>query len=78
MQVTREDIIAAIQQAKVVEAPENLRSDVKLADQGIDSLGMFSVILSLQEKYGIEIPDPDIDRLNTIDALIDYLNTRVA
>lgn len=78
MQVTREDIVAVIHQAKVVEAPENLRSDMKLADQGIDSLGMFSVILALQEKYRIEIPDPDIDRLNTIDNLIAYLNTRVA
>lgn len=78
MQVTREDIIAAIQQAKVVDAPDSLRSDIKLTDQGIDSLGMFNVILVLQEKYAIEIPDPDIDRLNTIDELIAYLNTRVA
>jgi acyl carrier protein len=77
MQVTREDIIAAIQQAKVVDAPDSLRSDIKLTDQGIDSLGMFNVILVLQEKYAIEIPDPDIDRLNTIDELIAYLNTRV-
>jgi acyl carrier protein len=78
MQVTREDIIAAIQQAKVVEVPDSLRSDIKLTDQGVDSLGMFNVILVLQEKYGIEIPDPDIDRLNTIDELIAYLNMRVA
>ena len=77
MQVTREDIIAAIQQAKVVDAADSLRSDIKLTDQGIDSLGMFNVILVLQEKYAIEIPDPDIDRLNTIDELIAYLNTRV-
>ena len=78
MQVTREDIIAAIQQAKVVDAADSLRSDIKLTDQGIDSLGMFNVILVLQEKYAIEIPDPDIDRLNTIDELIAYLNTRLA
>ena len=78
MQVKREDIIAAIQQAKVVEVPDSLRSDIKLTDQGVDSLGMFNVILVLQEKYEIEIPDPDIDRLNTIDELIAYLNMRVA
>jgi len=78
MQVTREDIIQAIRAAKVSDAPESLRSDLKLTDQGIDSLGMFNVILVLQEKYAIEIPDPDVDRLNTIDELIAYLNTRVA
>ena len=76
MQVTREDIIAAIKQAKVHEAPENLRPDVKLTDQGIDSLGMFSVILSIQEKYGIEIPDDDIDLLNTIDDLTRYIGIK--
>lgn len=78
MQVTRKDIIAAIKQAKVVDAPDSLRSDMKLIEQGIDSLGMFNVILVLQEKYAIEIPDPDIDLLNTIDELIAYLNTRLA
>lgn len=78
MQVKREDIIVAIQQAKVVEVPDSLLSDIKLTDQGVDSLGMFNIILVLQEKYGIEIPDPDIDRLNTIDEIITYLNTRVA
>ncbi len=75
MQVTREDIDAAIQQAKVVNAPNSLRSDIKLTDQGIDSLGMFNVILVLQEKYAIEISDEDIDRLNTIEELIAYFNT---
>ena len=78
MQVTREDIIAAIQEAKVVDTPDSLRSDIKLTEQGIDSLGMFNVILALQEKYAIEIPDQDVDRLHTIDELIAYLNTRLA
>jgi acyl carrier protein len=76
MQVTREDIVAVIRQVKVVDAPENLRTDVKLTDQGIDSLGMFSVILGLQEKHEIEIPDADIDMLNTIDELMSYIENR--
>lgn len=78
MQVTREDIVASIRQANVVDTPESLRPDHKLTDQGIDSLGMFSVILALQEKYAIEIPDQDIDQLNTIDELVTYLNSRLA
>jgi acyl carrier protein len=78
MQVTREDIIAIIRLAKVVESPENLRTDVKLTDQGIDSLGMFSIILALQEKYGIEIPDADIDMLKTINELMGYIEKRLA
>lgn len=78
MPVTREDIIDAIRQAKVVEAPENLRSDLSLTDQGLDSLGMFSVVLALQEKYAVSIPDNEVDRLNTIEELIAYFNAHVA
>lgn len=77
MQITSNDIIAVFRQAKIVREPENLRTDIKLTDQGVDSLGMFSLLLALQDKYGIEIPDADIDQVNTIDALVVYLNDRL-
>ncbi|ASC64848.1 hypothetical protein B9P52_11265 [Achromobacter denitrificans] len=77
MQATQEDIIAVIRQANVVDFPETLRPDLKLTDQGIDSLDMFSVILALQEKYGIEISDDDIDGLHSIDQMTAYINARV-
>lgn len=73
MKVTRDDIIAVIKQANVVETPETLRSDIKLTDQGVDSLGMFTVIMALQDKYEIDIPDVDVDQLDSIDALVSYL-----
>jgi len=78
MHVTRDDIVASIREAKVIENPESLRADIKLTDQGIDSLGMFNIILVLQEKHGIDIPDPDIDRLHTIDELTTYINGRLS
>lgn len=77
MKVTREDVIAAVREAKVVSDPEKLRDDIKLADQGIDSLGVFNILLVLGEKYGIEIPDSDVDQLNSIDVIADYLNRRL-
>ena len=77
MKVVREDILAAIRQANVVADPGTLREDIKLGDQGIDSLGVFSVILALQEKYGIEIPDADVDKLDTIEMIVTYLHRRL-
>lgn len=74
MRVTREDVIAAVREAKVVSDPEKLRDDIKLADQGIDSLGVFNILLVLGEKYGIEIPDSDVDQLTSINVITDYLN----
>ncbi len=77
MHVKREDVIQAIHEAKVVANPDNLRDDVKLVDQGLDSLGFLNVILILDEKYGLETPDNDIDELTTINAIVLYLNDRL-
>lgn len=78
MKVMREDVIAAIRDAKVVSDPEKIRDDIKLSDQGIDSLGVFNILLLLGEKYGIEIPDSDVDQLTSVVVIVDYLNRRLA
>jgi acyl carrier protein len=44
-------------------------------DIGIDSLDMMSILLSLQERYGIEIPDEDVDRLGTLGEIAAYVET---
>lgn len=74
MAIKIEDIIDVIRQANVVPMPENLRSDVNLTDQGIDSLDTFSVILGLQEKYNIIVSDDDVDHLKTIEDMAAYIN----
>lgn len=78
MSVSRENILAAVQAAQVNLDVARLRDDVKLSDQGIDSLEILLVLLVLQEKYNIEIPDADVDRLLTINAFVEYLNQRLA
>ncbi|OGX06023.1 MAG: hypothetical protein A3G87_08415 [Omnitrophica bacterium RIFCSPLOWO2_12_FULL_50_11] len=77
MPVTREDVLAAIHIAKAVQDVTKLRDDVKLSDQGIDSLEIFNVLLVISEKYDIDIPDEDSDHLNTIKQIVEYLNRRL-
>ena len=78
MNIAREDVVAVIRDANVVSDPDNLRDDLTLADQGVDSLGIFNIILMLQEKYEVEIPDDDVDPLVSIPAIVNYLNQRLA
>lgn len=78
MIVTRENVIAMVREAKVISSPDTLRDDMRLSDQGVDSLGVFDLLLRLGEKYGIEIPDADVDKLTTVSAILDYLNRRLA
>jgi acyl carrier protein len=45
-------------------------------DLGADSLDLVELILALEEKFGIEIPDEDAEKLLTGQDVIDYLEKR--
>ena len=77
MSITKESILSIIQETKAVEDATKLRDDVKLSDQGVDSLEFFNVLLLISEKYDIDIPDEDSDHLNTINEIVEYLNRRL-
>lgn len=70
-------VIKAITDASVPNA-EGLREDISLADQGVDSLGMFTIVMNIQDSCAIEIPDSDLDRLKSINDFIEYLSEKVA
>lgn len=77
MNVTQQDIIAILENAGLSADVSTIKGDTNLAKEaGIDSLEMMSVFLGIEEKYGIHIPDQDLDRLDTIDNIIDYLQNR--
>ncbi|MBK2004727.1 acyl carrier protein [Francisella orientalis] len=78
MKITKEDIINTINEADVMFSTENLKDDVSLVDQGLDSLDAVTVYLLIEEKFDIKIPDNDLDRVQTISSLIDYVNNKLA
>ncbi|CCH06367.1 hypothetical protein NH44784_024021 [Achromobacter xylosoxidans NH44784-1996] len=47
-----------------------------MADQGIDSLSLFNILLILEEREGIKIPDEDLDQLISVQSIVQYLNSR--
>jgi acyl carrier protein len=44
-------------------------------DLGADSLDLVELIMSLEEEFGIEIPDADAERILTVTDALEYLNT---
>jgi acyl carrier protein len=77
MAITRNDVLAAIDSARVLEDVSIVRDDISLTEQGIDSLGMFNVLLVVEERFGIKIPDSDVEGLETVNDLVRYVNTRI-
>jgi acyl carrier protein len=74
--VTNADIISLVEQAQVLRDIKLLRNDVRFSEQGIDSLGMFNILLLVGERYKLEIPDRDVPDMQTVDEIVRYLNRR--
>lgn len=45
-------------------------------DLGADSLDLFEMVMSLEDEYGIEIPQDDLEKITTVGAVIDYLKNK--
>ena len=43
-------------------------------DLGIDSLDIAGIFLGIQEKLGVQVPDDEIDNLNTVVKIVAYLD----
>ena len=68
-------------QEKVLEIIENVlgrgaSGDRLREDVGMDSLDEVELILSLEEGFGIEIPDEDAARYRTVQDIVDYIEKR--
>lgn len=73
MNVTVEEIRSILEKADTMADMDTLENDVPLTDQEVDSLDMANIYLLLEEHYGVKIPDTDLGKLNSIDAIVTYL-----
>ena len=44
-------------------------------DLGADSLDTVELIMQLEEEFGIEIPDEEAEKITTVQAAVDYLDS---
>lgn len=52
---------------------DNLDPDISLMDQGVDSLDRSSVFLRIEDEFGVSISDQQIEELDTINKIIEFL-----
>ena len=53
---------------------ENLKPGTSLlADLVLDSLSMYEIVIDLEERFDVQISDSDIDRVETIGDVVDFL-----
>ena len=45
-------------------------------DLGADSLDLFELVSALEEEYDVEIPSEELEKLNTVQAVVVYLEEK--
>lgn len=68
-----DDVKAVIVEQLGVSADE-VRLDSKFVDDlGADSLDVVELVMALEEKFSIEIPDEEAEKISTVKDVVEYI-----
>lgn len=48
-----------------------------IEDLGADSLDVVELMMALEEKYNLEIPDEDAEKIKTVQDVVSYIKSRL-
>jgi acyl carrier protein len=72
-----EDRIKAIVAEQLGVAEDEVTPEASFTDDlGADSLDIVELVMAIEEEYGIEIPDDDAEKIQTIQDAITYIEER--
>lgn len=75
MMVTLDDMIAIVRSTNILDAEtRDIDATASFYEQGIDSLDALSIVLRVEEKYGVKVPDEEFESLDSLAALAAYVN----
>ena len=58
-------------EASKITAESSLKEDL-----GADSLDLFELVMALEDEYSVEIPSEDLEKLTTVQQVMDYLKAK--
>jgi len=76
MNVTHEELIVLLENVGTSVDLAQLKGDDLLEEAGVDSLEVMNFLLEVEQKFGIKIPDADVDTLKTLNDVRNYLQQR--
>lgn len=78
MDITTENRVRQVIAEQIGVDPEEVQNDARLAeDLGADSLDLTMLGTELEMSFNIDIPDEDIESLQTVGEIINYLERRL-
>ena len=56
--------------------PEEIKNDSNIAEElGADSLDLVEILMSLEDEFGISIPDEAIPQIKTVDDIVNFIQS---
>ncbi|MFO1486510.1 MAG: phosphopantetheine-binding protein [Verrucomicrobiaceae bacterium] len=72
-------ILDGLRQIAPESDPGTLRPDQKIRETlDIDSFDFLKFLIALNEKTGVDIPEADYGKLNTLEAMLRYLGSKTS
>ncbi len=79
--MTREEIFEQVKEViadRLGVDPDEIKMESRLIeDLGADSLDNAELVMNLEEKFGIEIPDEDQSKIQTIEDIVNYIEEKL-
>lgn len=57
---------------EIIEMTSNLQTDL-----GADSLDSIDIVMSIEDQYGIEVPDSVIENMRTVEDIVNFIENNV-
>ena len=67
------EIIAIIAEQLVIDADSIKPESEIIADLKADSLAIVEMLMEIEEKFGVSVPDEDVPNLKTVQDIADYV-----
>ena len=77
MEQKASDVILSMLIKQLNKKPDEVKLNMRIKeDLGADSLDIVTMLMNLEDDYGISIPDDDASELKTVAALVAYLEKK--
>ena len=73
-----EQIVDIISKQLKTEADEIAQDTNIMDDLGADSLDVVELLMSIEETFGVSVPDEDVAGLKTVKDIVDYIENHQA
>lgn len=73
-----EKIVDILAEQLDIENKNNITMDSDLVDDlGADSLDSIDIVMSVEDEFGIEVPDEVIENIKTVSDIVDYIESKM-